>query len=830
MRFYTSVIQYGNRLLVRGINKGRDVQERLEFRPTLWVPSKNPNAKHRSLMGQSLENIQFDSINDAKDYIKKYSDVDNFGIFGNTNFAYQYITEMFPGEIDFDIREIRTLSLDIETEAEYGFPDVRNPQEAILLITLQDYVTKKITTFGAKHANPIKTKHNYINCRDEYDLLKRFLDFWSSSYPHIITGWNIEFFDMPYLFNRIKRVLGEDAAKQLSPWNIANEREVEKYGKNQLAVDIPGITALDYIDLYRKFTYSAQESYKLDYIAKIELGREKLAYDEYDSFRNFYRNDWQKFVEYNVVDTELVDQLEEKMKLIELVLTMAYDAKCNYIDIFSAVRTWDCILYNHLWNKNIIVHQRDTSKHGRQIIGAYVKEPRPGKYDWVVSFDATSLYPSIIMQYNLSPETMVPGFNNISIEDLLDKKYDLTNLKKDQICLTANGYNFKTNKQGIFPEIVQKLFDDRQKYKKLMLEAQKQYELTKQPFHQNQIAKYNNFQMARKIQLNSLFGAWGNEFFRYYDDRIAEGITLTGQYIIRTVGIELNRWLNQICSTENIDYSFYSDTDSCYVTLDPLVQKFYKNLPKKKIVDILDKICAEKIEAVLDRACDDLANYTNAFDKKIKFKREAIADRGIWVAKKRYALNVYNNEGVSYTEPKLKVMGLEIVRSSTPEYARKALKTAVSLALTKNEATLQKFISETESQYRQLRPEAIAFPRGVNGLGEYADKAKIYRKGTPMHVRASLLYNHQLRINHLEKKYEFIREGDKIKFLYLKIPNNIGENCIAFMGSIPPEFALQKFIDYDTMFQKSFLEPLNTILEGMGWSAKPQASLADLFA
>ena len=633
MRFYTSVIQYGNRLLVRGINKGRDVQERLEFRPTLWVPSKNPNAKHRSLMGQSLENIQFDSINDAKDYIKKYSDVDNFGIFGNTNFAYQYITEMFPGEIDFDIREIRTLSLDIETEAEYGFPDVRNPQEAILLITLQDYVTKKITTFGAKHANPIKTKHNYINCRDEYDLLKRFLDFWSSSYPHIITGWNIEFFDMPYLFNRIKRVLGEDAAKQLSPWNIANEREVEKYGKNQLAVDIPGITALDYIDLYRKFTYSAQESYKLDYIAKIELGREKLAYDEYDSFRNFYRNDWQKFVEYNVVDTELVDQLEEKMKLIELVLTMAYDAKCNYIDIFSAVRTWDCILYNHLWNKNIIVHQRDTSKHGRQIIGAYVKEPRPGKYDWVVSFDATSLYPSIIMQYNISPETMVPGFNNISIEDLLDKKYDLTNLKKDQICLTANGYNFKTNKQGIFPEIVQKLFDDRQKYKKLMLEAQKQYELTKQPFHQNQIAKYNNFQMARKIQLNSLFGAWGNEFFRYYDDRIAEGITLTGQYIIRTVGIELNRWLNQICSTENIDYSFYSDTDSCYVTLDPLVQKFYKNLPKKKIVDILDKICAEKIEAVLDRACDDLANYTNAFDKKIKFKREAIANRGIVTGK-----------------------------------------------------------------------------------------------------------------------------------------------------------------------------------------------------
>jgi DNA polymerase elongation subunit (family B) len=336
--------------------------------------------------------------------------------------------------------------------------------------------------------------------------------------------------------------------------------------------------------------------------------------------------------------------------------------------------------------------------------------------------------------------------------------------------------------------------------------------------------------MARKIQLNSLFGAWGNEFFRYYDDRIAEGITLTGQYIIQTVGLELNRWLNQICGTTNVDYSFYSDTDSCYVTLDPLVQKFYKDLPKDKIVEILDKICAEKIESVLNKACDKLADYTNAFDKKIKFKREAIADRGIWVAKKRYALNVYNNEGVSYAEPKLKVMGLEIVRSSTPEYARKALKKAVGLALTKNEATLQKFIQETESEYRQLRPEAIAFPRGVNGLTEYGDAAKIYRKGTPMHVRASLLYNHQLKVRSLEKKYERIREGDKIKFIYLKVPNNIGENCIAFIGSIPAEFDLQKFIDYDTMFQKSFLEPLNTILEGMGWSAKPQATLESLFA
>jgi len=601
--------------------------------------------------------------------------------------------------------------------------------------------------------------------------------------------------------------------------------------KTQLAVDILGISALDYLDLYRKFTYSAQESYKLDYIAKQELGREKLAYDEYDSFRDFYKNDWQKFVEYNVVDTELVDQLEEKMKLIELILTMAYDAKCNYADIFSAVRTWDCILYNHLWNKNIVVHQRDTSRRGRQIVGAYVKEPRPGKYDWVVSFDATSLYPSIIMQYNLSPETMQAGWHkDIVIEKLLQEKYELDELQDKNLAMTANGYAFKRDDLGVFPEIVKKLFDDRQKYKKQMIEAQKQFELTKQPFHQNQIAKFNNFQMARKIQLNSLFGAWGNEFFRYYDDRIAEGITITGQYIIRTVGKALNEYLNKICGSNDYIYSFYSDTDACYITLDPLVQKFYKDMPREKVVEILDKICNDRIEKAINKACDDLMSYTNAYERKVYFKREVIADRGIWVAKKRYALNVYNNEGVQYKEPKLKVMGLEIVRSSTPEPIRDALREAVKLALTKTEAHIQKYIRDFEEEYKTLRAEDIAFPRGVNGLDKYSDRASIYRQATPMHVRGALLYNFYLKEKKLEKKYELIQEGDKIKFLYLKEPNTIGENCIAFVSSIPEELQLTKYVDYNIMFEKSFLEPLTTILNGIGWSAKPKATLEGLFA
>jgi DNA polymerase elongation subunit (family B) len=824
------VNQYGNNILVRGINNGKRVQDRVSFKPKLFVKSKN-EAKYKSLYGQNLEPVQFDSINDAKDYVSKYKEVENFPIFGNTNYGYQYITENFSDEIEFDISQIKIWSLDIETSAELGFPDVANPQEQLLVITIQDASTKELMSFGL-HEYVVKSeKHTYIKCKDEVDLLKKFVDYVAADHPHIITGWNVEFFDIPYLCNRITRILGDDYVKRLSPWRVVKEKNIIKLKKENISFELLGIAILDYLDLYKKFTYTNQESYKLDHIAKVELGKEKLSYDEFSSFTEFYKNDWQKFVEYNIRDVELVDELEEKMKLIELILTMAYDAKCNYIDIFSAVRTWDCILYNELWKKNIVVHQRQ-EKSGRGIAGAYVQEPRPGKYNWVVSFDATSLYPSIIMQYNMSPETLVntyPKFYDVQMKSLLNGTADLSDLQDKQYCMTANGRCFTKEKQGVFPAIVQKLFDDRTKYKKLMLEAQSQYEVTKNKHWQKEISKYNNFQMARKIQMNSLFGAMANEYFRFYDDHIAEGITLTGQYIIQKVGKALDDYLNKICGTKDFNYSFYSDTDSCYITLDPLVQKYYKDQPSEKIVELLDKICEDKIQEVLNKVCNEISEYTHAFDTKINFKREAIAETGVWVAKKRYALNVSNNEGVQYKEPKLKVMGLEIVRSSTPEPVRDALRGAVKLILTTDEEVVQKYIMDFEKEYKQHAPELIAFPRGVNGLGKYSDRTNIYKQATPMHVRGALLYNFYLDKFNLGKKYERIKEGDKIKFIYLKEPNTIGENCIAFNTVIPSEMDLKKYSDYDLMFQKSFLEPLTTILNGIGWTAKPQATLEGLF-
>jgi len=833
MNFYTFAKHYGNKILVRGVRDGKRFTSRHDFKPTLYVKT-DKHSKYKSMFGETLAPVKFETNKEASEFVDRYKEVSNFPIFGQTQWGYQYITEKYPGEIAWDPKHIDIYSIDIETTAENGFPDVNNPIEKVLLITLQNNNTKKITTFGLGNFTPGEATKDYNidyrPCSDERILLQNFLDWWNANTPDVITGWNTELFDLPYLIARVERILGDEDKKRFSPFGLVARKNLTIGGREQVKYEMTGVAQLDYLDLYKKFTYITRESYKLDYIADVELGQKKLE-SGFDTFREFYENDWNRFVEYNIIDTVLVDKLEDKMKLIELCLTMAYDGKCNYADVFSSVRTWDCLLYNHLIDQDVVIHLKP-DRPSRNIAGAYVQEPVPGEYEWVASFDATSLYPSIIMQYNMSPETLVPGYTfDVQIKDLLTKGYDLSQLRDKNYAMAANGYCFTRERQGYFPEIVQKFFDDRQKYKKLMLESKRKYEETKADVYKNEIAKYNNFQMARKIQLNSLYGAMANEYFRYYDDRIAEGITLSGQYIIQDTAQALNLFLNRVCGTNNeVVYSFYSDTDSCYITLKNLVETFYKDKPKDKIVDILDQIGTEQIEPCIDKAMSKLAKYTNAFEQKIFFKREAIADKAIWIAKKRYAMNVWDNEGVRYSTPDLKVMGLEIVRSSTPAPVRDSLREAVRLCLTSDQDTLHKFIESTKSKFKSMSPEEIAFPRGCNNMAKYRSSSHIYNKGTPMHVRGSLLYNFYLEKNNLSHKYEQIQEGDKIKFLYLYEPNLIKENTVAFVTKLPEEFDLHKYVDYDTMFQKAFLEPMDTIVKSMGWTTEPVATLEDLFS
>ena len=831
MNFYTYARHYGDKILVRGVKNGQRYKARHDFRPTLFVPSEK-QSDYKTIYGEQVSPIQFETNKEATAFFDRYKDVSNFPIFGQNYYAYQYITEKFPGTVEWDASKMAIYSIDIETTSEGGFPNVDSPSEKVLVITLQNNSTKKITTFGLGEFTPSKeTEHldvEWIGCNDEYTLLKTFLEWWEENCPDVITGWNSNLFDMPYLITRTERILGEGEHKKFSPFGLVNKRPIRFANREMTAFEITGVAQLDYLDLYKKFTYVTRESYKLDFIAETELGKNKLE-SGFDTFKEFYDNDWNRFVEYNIIDTVIVDELEDKMQLIQLALTMAYDAKCNFGDVFSPVRIWDSLIYNYLWERKIVVGQGGGRKD-RQIEGAYVQEPVPGSYEWVSSFDATSLYPSIIMQYNMSPETIVPGFNyDVKVDDQLDR-YKLDKLVEKNYAMAGNGSCYTREKKGFMPELVQTFFNDRLRYKKLMQESQKKFQETGAKVYQNEIAKYNNFQMARKIQLNSLYGAMANQYFRFYDDRIAEGITMSGQLVIRDTAKALDKYMNKVCGTEDKVYSFYSDTDSCYVTCQKMVDEFFPNKETDKVVGLLDQIATDKIEPAIAQAMASLAKYTNAYENRIDFKREVIADKGVFVAKKRYALNVLDDEGLRLKDPKLKVMGLEIVRSSTPAPIRDSLKEAVRLILTSDEDKLQTYIAEAQKQFNTLSAEEIAFPRGCNNLKKYSSTADIYQKGTPIHVRGSLLYNKLLKDKSLNLKYEKIQEGDKIKFLYLKEPNSLHENTIAFVTKLPKEFEITKYVDYDLIFQKAFIDPLENILKPLGWNTEPQATLEDLFA
>ena len=835
MLFYTNITTRGNNILFRGVKDGKRIKQKIPFEPTLYVRT-GKQTPYTTLQGEYLEKVKFLSISEAREFVNKYKEVSNFPIYGNYNYGYQFINKVFPDTIEFDINQIKILTIDIETTTDYGFPDPRSAQEQILLITVKNFHTEQITTFGTYPYLPKQPNIEYVKCVDEMELLRKFINFFKNDHPDVITGWNSQLFDISYISSRIIRVLGSDALEECSPWGIIRQYEVPfAKGRTQLAFDWVGVSILDFMDLYKKFSYKMVENYKLDTVAKEELNDEKVKHG-YNSFKEFYTEDWDLFVDYNIHDVVLVDRLEDKLRIINLIITMAYDAKCNYTDIFSSVRTWDCILYSYLTKKNIIIPNPPPVDplNDRQIMGAFVKEPKPAQYDWVVSFDATSLYPSIIMTWNMSPETLINGQKYLpddekSIVRLLQQEVDTSQIQEEDVTMTANGQCFRKDRKGIFPELIEFYFDVRQTAKKKMLQAQSMYEETKDPVYLNEIASLNSRQMSAKILMNSLYGAMGNVYFRYYDIRIAEGITMTGQLIIRTVAKRLTEFINDECNTHGIDYSFYSDTDSTYITLGRYVNDHLSTRTKSEVVDALDQYCARKIEPTINAACEELSSYLNTYQKKIKFKREIIADRGIWIAKKRYAVNVYNSEGVLYEEPKLKVLGMEIVRSSTPAPVRKALKEAVAITLREDEHKLRTYVQEIEKKWGMLEPEDIAFPRGVNGVKEYSDPNSIFRKGTPIHVRGALIYNHLLDTKQLGKKYPKIQEGDKIKFLYLKEPNPYGTHVITFSGELPVEFKLREYIDYETMFEKSFLEPLNSLLSCIGWEVKERATLDGLF-
>ena len=837
LSFYTNVSLAGNEILLREYVDGQRVQRRVKYKPFAF--ELDPAGKYRTLTGQPVRRTEFDSIRSARTFHKTHEGIDNKPIFGLENYVYTFIHDQYDNEIQYDPSIVSVVTVDIEVDITDSMPDIQKAMNEVTAITLSRNGQKVILGCGEYKEHHPSVK--YYRCTDEAALLRCFVDLWRGpTYsPDIVTGWNVEFFDIPYLVNRINRVLGDNEANFLSPWGILNETQIEVRGRKQQAYTPAGITVLDYLALYRKFSFTPHETYTLDHIANYELGERKLDYSEYDGLSGLYRNNYQKYIEYNCRDVELVERLDDKLKMIELVMAVAYDAKVNYQDTFATVRPWDVIIHNYLLDQNIVVPKYKESFVDHNIMGGYVKDVQVGEHKWVVSLDLNSLYPHIIMQYNISTETFkgkLPG--SVSVLDVLNGRLNdyKDYMKQHNVAVTANMCMFSKEKQGFLPRLMSKMYDDRVVYKNKMIEAKKIVASTDKNSKEHiqavkDVSRYNNLQMAKKIQLNSAYGALANRYFRWFELDFAEGITSSGQLSTMWIERELNQYLNKLLGTKSKDYVIACDTDSVYLTLDALVTK---TLPGEtdiqKIVKFLDKVSNEVLEPFVDAKYAELAEYVNAYAQKMVMKRESIANKGIWKAKKMYILNVYNEEGVAYDKPKLKMKGIEAIRTSTPMVCRKAIIGALEIIMNKSEVDLQQYVSKFRTEFSNLPCEDVSFPRGVNGLGKWRDAATIWKKATPIHVKGALIYNHLLKTMKLDNKYQPLVSGEKIKFCYLKKPNPHQVDVIAFPGRLPTELGLNLYIDRDMQFEKTFLSPLRSITSAIRWNMEKRATLDDFFS
>lgn len=477
MEFYTSVFTRGDKVYYRGYKDNRRVQEVVNYKPYLFIPSTRGNdTRFKTLDGKAVERLDFDSISDARDFLKRYEGVSNMEVYGFNHYGYMFIYDKFAGELEYDTDQINVISLDIETDSSDGFPNISKADKEITAITLSRRGEKVV--LGLKDYKPKSPDVQYIKCKDEWYLLNNFLKVWQSGRysPDVVTGWNIEFFDMPYLVNRIRGVLGDHEAKKLSPWGILDERTVELHGRENQTFTPAGINVLDYLNLYKKFKFEQQESYKLDAIAEKELGEKKVDYKAlgYNSLDDLYQRNFELFIDYNIQDTALIDRLEEKLKFIEQVIAFAYDAKVNYSDTMTTVRPWDVIIHNYLLDRAIVIPQFRKGKSDSSLVGGYVKDVKPGMTKWVVSFDLNSLYPHLIMQYNISPETKVgrePYFP--VIDSILDKH---AVIEDHGNAVAANGVKFRKDKQGFLPALMEKMYNDRTDYKNKMIQAKQKLE------------------------------------------------------------------------------------------------------------------------------------------------------------------------------------------------------------------------------------------------------------------------------------------------------------------------------------------------------------------
>jgi DNA polymerase elongation subunit (family B) len=834
---YTSVTKSRNTLYYRGYDaSGQRVSERIAYEPTGYVRSSSGN--YAALDGTRLKSMRFDSMNAYRDFSKSYSGFAEGGVYGNSKHEATLIHSLFPKEIKYNSSWIDIGSFDIETShtdenGENVFPDCEDPRNKILSISYKSSKCDHYIAWGVKSYDPKRSELSHLNIEyrqfsTEQELAIDFIEFFHSNCPDILTGWNTRLFDIPYLISRFESIVGTKV-KKLSPWGRLKRKEVEIFGKSHVEYDIVGVNCIDYLEIYKKFTYTQQESYSLNNIAHVELNESKLDFSDIGSLRDLYDADYQKFIDYNVKDVELIERFESRLGLLNLVMSMAYMTGCSYTETLGTTSIWDTFIYRRLASSDIIVPPKSTVEP-EKVPGGYVKDVVPGKYENIMSFDYASLYPNIMVQCNISPETYRPEYNvdlapemilsrNQSVGDLVDYSY------------ACNGTAYSKKKQGIIPEIIEELYSQRKSVKSEMIAAQKLLEKSEESYRESlkqNIALLNTKQMALKILLNSLYGAFANQHFRYYNPALATAVTLTGQTVIRWAEQHANGAISKFLKEDEVkDRTIAVDTDSCYLDCNDIIKKYAPKNPE----NFLDEFGKRYMEPMFEKAVDHFAKILNSYKNRMVMDREAIASSGVFLAKKRYFLRVLNNEGVHYENPKMKIMGVDAIKSSTPQICRVAMKKLFVTILESDESVVHREIINFKKQFVDSPVEDISFPRGVSELKKWSDLEKTYIKGTPINSKGSLIYNRLLKNAKLDNKYALIQPGDKIKYSYLKKRNSIKETVIAFpVDGLPRELGMCQYIDREFQFQKTFRDPMHSILETIGWGAEEVATLDAFFS
>ena len=835
--------------------KGKRITLTSTYEPYIYLETNNaPDAM--SIFNTKLKKKKFKNQYDRSRYLKDNKVV---RVFENFNVNQQFLIDTYWQENEkpeFTNNQLKVYFIDIETYSPDAFPDPQDPNDTINIITIYDTITKKFHSWGLKPYTAKNPDVTYTDCKTEEELLRKFVLFFSADYPDILSGWNSEFFDIPYVINRVKKVLGEEMMQKLSPIGSLRSRTfMGKFGREQVKWHIEGLSCVDYLDIYRRFCQTLRESYKLDAVGEIELQERKVDYGD-QNLTDLADNNWETFVDYNIQDVNLLVRLEQKLQYIQLLRMIAYAGLTTFEGALGSlsVITGLCSIRARLKDKRIPTFVKDVQE-GPPNAGAYVGDPQQGFQEHVVSFDANSLYPNTMITLNLSPETKVGKIidktdNDITIQHVNGQTFKLTHekfasfVKQEEIAISRAKILFTQKEKGIIPDTIDYYYTKRVEVKKLHTKAKKkQLTMTEGTEEydnlQIEIDRLNIRQHTIKILMNTVYGYFGNKHSPLGDDDLANSITLTGQAVIKESNRLLTEYIKVNTGLTDEDLLtdspiIYNDTDSSYISI--------KHLVKANNIPVFDKdgnVAPEYYKAV-----EDIESHLNkeitkwgkkalgSKDCRLVFKREAIADVGLFLRKKRYVLHTLDVEGIP--GKKFKYTGVEVVRTTMPApikpYVKKIIET---MLLTKDYNATSKIFNETYEIFKSLPLEDIAFVMGVKGYEKYANCCNGFEtaKRMPKHVKAA--YHHNILLDRfgIERKYEKITSGDKIRYFHVKKPNSFGLSVIGYKYYYPKEFQSVFDIDYETMFEKIIFSVIERFYEAVNWTVKKPGNDAqiDLF-